>query len=77
MGGITSIPHSVVCPRCGNAVTLPEWSESVGMYHSNGAGMTARDAKHHTRHSALHHKSDGCPLWVKRRHVPRKRSCPL
>jgi hypothetical protein len=30
MGGSASIPHSVTCPRCGNAVTLPEWSESVG-----------------------------------------------
>jgi hypothetical protein len=43
------------------------------MYRSNDAGMTARDAKH--RHFALHHKSDGCPLWViadicsARRHV--------
>jgi ribosomal protein L37AE/L43A len=30
MGGSASIPHSATCPRCGNAVTLPEWSENVG-----------------------------------------------
>jgi transcription elongation factor Elf1 len=30
MEGCASIPHSVTCPHCGNAATLPEWSENVG-----------------------------------------------
>ena len=30
MEGSASIRHSVTCPHCGNAVTLPEWSENVG-----------------------------------------------
>ena len=42
MEGSASIRHSVTCPHCGNAVTLPEWSENVGEKDSYS-------------HLALHH----------------------